>query len=601
MTDNPGGQDLYRLSLDIKAALLRRDAATLNRLTRAYTMMYSRLKASIDALVLKIGDQPMTKGQITRLAQYNALIRDIEREVRSYGGFLQVELSQAARDNLAIASRDARVLVSSIAGGNRTIMAGWQTLNPEVTQTLLGFLDPRGKLFSWMAQGMPEGAAQRVADTIITAVGIGKNPRTVAALIRDDFGGVLTDALRTARTVQIRAYNEATRANYVANNDIVTGWIWASAADDRTCESCWAMHGTKHGLDETLDDHYQGRCYPGDSLVSGESVEALISRRYDGDLITISTSSGQLFSVTPDHPILTDNGWIVAKELQFGFNVINYTGEQRTSSSVRPNEYHGPTKIEDVARSLSMVWLGSVPGTSENFYGYRANPNINVINPNSFLRNNVVSAKPRTKNNFTCRLLAFLFSQIGAHDLLFLWHNSSPANRLGFQHPLALCLNGVMRSEQPISYQRSTDIDTGLSKPPDNYTTRDPQDFRKFVLRYPGLIKPDKIVNVDIKPFHGLVYNLQTKNRWYISSSIITHNCAMLPLTPFGPQSITVGEDRFKELSEPVQKSILGKGKWEAWSGGKFAFTDIPKQTDDEVYGSMRVAKSLKELVPEEE
>ena len=30
--------------------------------------------------------------------------------------------------------------------------------------------------------------------------------------------------------------------------------------DTSTCASCVVMHGTFHTLDETLDDHYNGRC-----------------------------------------------------------------------------------------------------------------------------------------------------------------------------------------------------------------------------------------------------------------------------------------------------------------------------------------------------
>jgi hypothetical protein len=73
-------------------------------------------------------------------------------------------------------------------------------------------------------------------------------------------GQGLTTALRTARTAQIWSYREATRANYIANQDVVKGWIWFAALDSETCAACVAEHGTEHGLDEVLDDHYNGRC-----------------------------------------------------------------------------------------------------------------------------------------------------------------------------------------------------------------------------------------------------------------------------------------------------------------------------------------------------
>jgi hypothetical protein len=62
------------------------------------------------------------------------------------------------------------------------------------------------------------------------------------------------------RTVQLWGYREASRASYIANPEVVTGWIWYAALDTETCGACIAMHGTRHSADEVLDDHYNGRC-----------------------------------------------------------------------------------------------------------------------------------------------------------------------------------------------------------------------------------------------------------------------------------------------------------------------------------------------------
>jgi hypothetical protein len=48
--------------------------------------------------------------------------------------------------------------------------------------------------------------------------------------------------------------------NYRANDDVVKGWIWNAACDDRTCAACWAMHGTEHSFEDDLQDHPNGRC-----------------------------------------------------------------------------------------------------------------------------------------------------------------------------------------------------------------------------------------------------------------------------------------------------------------------------------------------------
>jgi SPP1 gp7 family putative phage head morphogenesis protein len=89
---------------------------------------------------------------------------------------------------------------------------------------------------------------------------MGLGSRETARLLRRQYGLGLVRALRISRTETMRAYREAARRNYQANSDVVRGWYWHATLDTRTCPSCWAMHGTFHQLDETLDDHPNGRC-----------------------------------------------------------------------------------------------------------------------------------------------------------------------------------------------------------------------------------------------------------------------------------------------------------------------------------------------------
>ena len=70
------------------------------------------------------------------------------------------------------------------------------------------------------------------------------------------------DAVRMARTATLWSYREATRANYQANGDVVSGWSWFAQLDDLVCPACMSMHGTIHDLDEALEGHYNCRCAP---------------------------------------------------------------------------------------------------------------------------------------------------------------------------------------------------------------------------------------------------------------------------------------------------------------------------------------------------
>jgi len=72
----------------------------------------------------------------------------------------------------------------------------------------------------------------------------------------------LSKALTIARTETNRAFRSATRETYRRNPHVVKGWIWYANIDGEPepCLACLAMHGTKHDMDETLDDHPNGRC-----------------------------------------------------------------------------------------------------------------------------------------------------------------------------------------------------------------------------------------------------------------------------------------------------------------------------------------------------
>lgn len=253
MTDQPSTpNEILRITRQFQSALARRDRQALNRLVRAYEGVYSRLKDKIALLIDAIEMNEPTKGELVRMARYQALIRQVEKELRDYQVILRNEIDTQSRDAITFASRDTARLIAGV-GGN------FNRLPTEAIKTLLGFLSEESPLYKRIGQ-LAGVNAERVADRIIAGVGLGENPRKIAAEIRDALGGGLTDALRMTRTVQLWTYREATRANYINNAEVVTGWIWMADLEGDPCMACIAQHGSEHGLDETLDDHYNGRC-----------------------------------------------------------------------------------------------------------------------------------------------------------------------------------------------------------------------------------------------------------------------------------------------------------------------------------------------------
>lgn len=258
-------QSLLKLIKAQKQRIDALDAETMQKLIDAYQTIYRRLAGDIDALLLAIekAGGTMTRGQLIKLAQYQRLMVDLERELTRYSAYVETEISMAAWAIMYMGSNDAQNLLKLSLEGTGINASVLKILWPEAIEKLLGYLEPGGPLMSKVA-GMTGWAVEKVREAIISGVGMGKNPLTTARELAKGIEGALgmnlTDSMRMMRTVQLYSYREANRANFLANSDVVKGWIWYAELDDVCCMSCVAMHGTFHTLDETLDDHHNGRC-----------------------------------------------------------------------------------------------------------------------------------------------------------------------------------------------------------------------------------------------------------------------------------------------------------------------------------------------------
>jgi len=77
--------------------------------------------------------------------------------------------------------------------------------------------------------------------------------------------------------------------------------------------------------------------------------------------------------------------------------------------------------------------------------------------------------------------------------------------------------------------------------------------------------------------------------------------CAPLPITKlFGAPVQQTGPEWFDTLTPEDQQQMMGKGKHEAWTDGRFALSQLSVSRTDAIYGNMRTEATLKELIPAE-
>lgn len=74
--------------------------------------------------------------------------------------------------------------------------------------------------------------------------------------------------------------------------------------------------------------------------------------------------------------------------------------------------------------------------------------------------------------------------------------------------------------------------------------------------------------------------------------------CAPVPISEFQRDvRIETGEEWLRRQPDTVQREQLGPARWRAWRDGAISFSQMSAIREDEVYGPMRYAPSLRELL----
>ena len=248
--------------------LLKREQAASGRVVSAYGAAWKRVAADVDALVADVDarrarGEAVTLGQLGRLERLRALKTQVAEQLRELAGHAGPQIAFEQRAVIAQSGKYLKELVAAAAGrapaGGAAVLANWNSIPKEALAHLAGALADGSPLADLLAQIAGDGA-RGFGEALTTGLALGLSPRAVAASAQKEFGTPLARTLTIARTETLRTYREATRQELMANQDLVAGWTWHAHLDRHTCAACWAMHGTKHEPDDTLDGHPNCRC-----------------------------------------------------------------------------------------------------------------------------------------------------------------------------------------------------------------------------------------------------------------------------------------------------------------------------------------------------
>lgn len=408
---------------------------------------------------------------------------------------------------------------------------------------------------------------------------------------------------------------------------------YAHVPQGKSCAFCM-MLASRGAVYWTAQPHYHSNCVTGDTVIrsGGPSIELGLRRWYEGELVILKTAAGDELSITPNHPVLTERGWVAAGEIQISDQIVKRTRSKRDKRLV-PDEEQIPSRIEDIWRALGVSGLVSVPSTPEDFHGDGAGSkgDINVIPSHGLFGSQIEPAGSQ------------LLDEIGNATAGIRTRVSGSLSPGGYPHAICLGLgsapNGGVRGRhlshallgrgESVSVQTSsaasTWCDRRLGQPASDHgagsavlhgqrefacpseigidqsrrawseivarvnpsrTRFDPPTLeteaerlsvysqlgRDLLIRLSGGIETSSIVHLERVSFAGHVYNLQTAEGWYEANNLIISNCDCSSVPVFS-------DDDLPEINQTLH------GEWQSATWGQRDQTKAWREYVSTTYG----------------
>lgn len=381
---------------------------------------------------------------------------------------------------------------------------------------------------------------KQLNSSVLQGILQGESMNKIADRIYPIVGRNESAAIRNARTMVTGAENLGRLDSYkqLEEDGLVLKKVWMATPDGRTRDWHIDMDGQEVNLDENFVDglgnelEYPGdpggapetvyNCFIGETSVAVNSdVVRTYKHEYDGDLITIKTSGGVEFTCTPNHPILTPNGWIHANLLNKGSNIlVTFIGDERTLRS-NPDVNHVFARFDAIHEFFDKGICQRATALDVNFHGDIPTADVEIITEERFLRDNrnIGGGKFVNKFLFESSDVPFAGDSTLMEHFRGVWKATlSDVSGAGKAFPL---FGGSLRHPEIHGLRPVAWGDSGFFKPIDDNGSCDTVILGKCLNGFTGIVFADEIVYVNVVRSHAFVYNLQSENGYYYVNNII--------------------------------------------------------------------------------
>jgi hypothetical protein len=374
--------------------------------------------------------------------------------------------------------------------------------------------------------------------------------RALAAWEDDEAGGALTRRLelavreknryfaqRIAQSELARAHQAQVAREYMADDQLEVVRVTMSRTHPVPDVCDYHARGDFFGLGRGIYPKakaprppFHPHCLPGTALVStGGRIAAVVRRRYDGDMVVITTASGKRLEATVNHPVLTSSGWLAAGLVHVGGDVIGRLGRERPELGDDDHQ-DVPATIAEVfdafGRSREVATV-EVPTSTPDFHGDGMAGEVAVIRADRKLRDRMDPAFLQSLGDVSLIVgvepLGLLPGGLQGQALeRALGAPGSIVRSGGEGLPL---VSGQQTHADGVLLAGGPSGDAGLGQAQVDSLPGDVELAREIQNGSTGEVFADDVVSVERYAFSGHVYNLETTTRHYTSNGIVTHNC----------------------------------------------------------------------------
>ena len=604
-------------------------------LRREYRELQRRMIAARDA------GEEISEAWLYRERRLAALIDQVKQQIERFGRTAAAITTREQRAAITLAAEQSREVLR-ILGGPADL--GF-TLPTRVVEDAVGMMGNGSPILEYYREQLAPKVAEMIRIEVIKAAAAGTDFRTIANRLLTTGQITRTRALMVARTEVNRVRREATRQAYIESG-VTLQWEWVASKSIRTCPACLWLDGQRFELKDPFPQH--PNCLISGTVVNSPQTKAATRRWYDGEVVEVETSSGFQLTVTPNHPIMTRQGWVAAGRLDETSEIICTLDGERVCVDIDPHADNMPAVVDEIfGASLEGRGMPAVvvPHSAEYFHGDGEGGDVDIVFIDSFLENDVDSTipQPARQNGLIFRGMGpgSLFSGSTA-DELGMRPFSSANGVMGGRGVPGVLLGGSLCHHYSVRVGDGSDLHTLLDQPPTDYgpvgfeglrdlvfggtgqisfgdlrgretnasrlgkaaigelgvepISPDVEFCADFANRHAGSIRADRPIKIRRYFYSGHVYNLETSTGYYIANGIVTHNCrcTMIPVIEgVEPPARTLGRDWVQTLDEDDQAEIFGKEAAAALERGEITHGDLVGWRNSKEFGRSIYTKPL--------